>query len=63
MTDNDKLNNLFFRIRDFEFPECEDPECQQLVDEIQEGFQIIKNGLLAAAEEIKINKQNNGKNI
>ncbi|GGH24795.1 hypothetical protein GCM10011418_32960 [Sphingobacterium alkalisoli] len=56
MTDSDKLNYLYSRIRDFEFPECEDPDYQQVVDEIKEGFQIIINGLSAAADQVKIRK-------
>lgn len=53
MTDQDKLNNLYFRITGFEFPECEDPLYQQVVKEIQEGFQIIQRGLLSASKNIK----------
>ncbi len=58
MTDNDKLNNLYSRIKDFEFPECEDSQYQQLVQEVKQGFQIITNGIMAAAELIRKEKEN-----
>lgn len=58
MTDQEKLNNLYFRITGFEFPECEDPLYKQVVEEIREGFQIIQKGLLTAADNIKNAKIN-----
>lgn len=58
MTDQDKLNNLYFRIKNFEFPECDDPIYHQVIEEIKEGFKIIENGLVSAAQNIKHAKEN-----
>lgn len=52
MTDQERLNNLFVRIRDFEFPECETDEANQIVSEIKEGFQIILKGMQDAANNL-----------
>ncbi|WP_437918561.1 hypothetical protein [Sphingobacterium sp. LRF_L2] len=64
MTDQDKLNNLYFRIKNFEFPECEDALYHQVIEELKEGFKIIENGLLVATQNIKHAKSSdNGTNF
>lgn len=59
MTDRDRMNNLFTRIRQFEFPECESEEARQVVTEIKEGFQIILEGIKTAAKNLTHNEENN----
>lgn len=49
-TDQQKMNDLYIRIRDFEFPECESENAKQLVSEIKEGFGIILKGIKDAAK-------------
>lgn len=49
-TDKDKINDLYTRIRDFDFPVCESPDMQDLVQEIKEGFSIILKGIKDGAE-------------
>ncbi|WP_196934890.1 hypothetical protein [Sphingobacterium hungaricum] len=53
MTDQEKINNLYSRIKGFEFPECEDENFQNLVNEIKEGFDIILKGLIVASGKLK----------
>lgn len=53
MTDNEKINNMYSRIQNFELPECHDEQFKQLVSEVQEGFQIMQKGILEAAQNIK----------
>lgn len=53
MTDNDKINNLYSRIKNFELPECEDENFKQLISEVEEGLQIIQRGIIHASEAIK----------
>lgn len=48
--DKEKINDLYIRIRDFDFPECESENAQQLVTEIKEGFKIILKGIKDAAK-------------
>lgn len=50
--DKQKINDLYIRIRDFEFPECESENAKQLVSEIKEGFEIILKGIKDAAKKI-----------
>lgn len=51
-TDKEKLNDLFARIRGFEFPECETDDGKQVVKEIKEGFDIILTGMKDAAKQV-----------
>lgn len=44
-TDKEKINDLYARIRDFNFPECESEQMKQLVSEVKEGFEIILKGI------------------
>ena len=53
MTDIDKINNLYSRIKSFEFPDCENEDFKKLVMEVSEGFLIIQKGILNASEFIK----------
>ena len=55
MTDNQKINDLFSRIKNFDFPDCQSVDFKQLVSEVQEGFQIIQRGIIAASNQIKSN--------
>lgn len=55
MTDNEKINDMFLRIQNFDFPTCEDPLFIQLVSEVREGFDIILKGVRAGANKIKAN--------
>lgn len=52
MTDKEKINDLYLRIRDFKFPECEDDNMRQLVSEVKEGFNIILNGIKNGTKKI-----------
>lgn len=51
-TDKDKINDLYIRIRDFNFPECESETMRELVSEVKEGFEIILKGIRDGAEKI-----------
>lgn len=53
MTDNEKINEMFMRLQNFEFPECNDAHFAQLVEEVKEGFLIIRKGIMTAAGHIK----------
>jgi len=53
MTDIEKINEMFVRIQNFDFPKCEDPDFIQLVSEVKEGFEIILKGMRAGANNIK----------
>ncbi|CDS94448.1 hypothetical protein BN1088_1431968 [Sphingobacterium sp. PM2-P1-29] len=53
MTDIEKVNNLYSRIKEFDFPECQDENLAQLVTEVKEGFQIILKGFSAASDNIR----------
>lgn len=53
MTDNEKINDMFLRIQNFEFPECQDRQFAQLVSEVKEGFSIMQKGIMEAAQYIK----------
>ena len=57
MTDNAKINEMFLRIQNFDFPTCEDPKFIQLVSEVKEGFEIILKGVRAGAINIKSNSR------
>lgn len=57
MTDNDKINDLFLRLQNFEFPKCQDSQFAQLVSEVKEGFSIMQKGIMAAAQNIKNNQR------
>lgn len=59
MTDIEKVNNLYSRIKDFDFPECQDENLSKLVTEVKEGFQIILTGFSAASENIRNLKSKN----
>ena len=50
--DKQKINDLYTRIRDFDFPVCESENAKQLVSEIKEGFGIILKGIKDAAKKI-----------
>lgn len=51
-TDKEKLNDMFTRIRNFDFPVCESENAKQVVSEIKEGFGIILKGIKDAAKKI-----------
>lgn len=52
MSDKEKINDLYIRIRDFTFPECDGEEMKQLVSEVKEGFQIILKGIKNGTKKI-----------
>ena len=52
MSDKEKINDLYIRIRDFTFPECDDEEMKQLVSEVKEGFKIILKGIKNGTKKI-----------
>ena len=56
--ENDKeiINNLYLRIRDFHFDECESNEMKQLTEEVKEGFKIILKGIKTAVKNIDTEK-------
>lgn len=56
--ENDKeiINNLYLRIRDFHFDECESKEMKQLTEEVKEGFKIILKGIKYAVKNIDSEK-------
>ncbi|TCV17104.1 hypothetical protein EDC17_101121 [Sphingobacterium alimentarium] len=57
MTDNEKINDMFLRIQNFDFPSCDNPQFIQLVSEVKEGFDIILKGVRAGAYNIKANSR------
>jgi len=52
MSDKEKINDLYIRIRDFKFPECDNKEMKQLVSEVKEGFKIILKGIKDGTKKI-----------
>lgn len=51
-TDKEKINDLYIRIRNFDFPECESPDMRDLVKEVKEGFLIILKGIKDGTKKI-----------
>ena len=54
--DKEIINNLYARIRDFQFDECESEEMKQLTEEVKEGFKIILKGIKSAVKKIDSGK-------
>lgn len=53
MTDKEKINDLYIRVRDFPFPECDDEDLKHIVKEAKEGFEIILDYIKRKANEQK----------
>ena len=54
--DKETINNLYARIRDFQFEECESKEMKQLTEEVKEGFKIILKGIKYSVKNIDSEK-------
>ena len=52
MSDKQKINDLYIRIRDFKFPVCESETMKELVKEVKEGFDIILIGIKNGTKKI-----------
>lgn len=51
--DKEKINALYISIRDFAFPECQTPEANQIIKDVQEGMKIILGGIKTKSSNLK----------
>lgn len=51
--DKEKINAMYLEIKNFKFPELNDPDAIKLIEEVKQGFSIILKGIVSAAKTLK----------